>query len=89
MLGAPGGVVLGRDEDVVVPDKWVQETGPEEGCEELLGVHQDAVPLGHHLLYVNLHLPAQHSVLLSVEVLIFTMVVGIWGHTHNACQLTC
>lgn len=64
-MGTPGGVVLGGDENVVVPNKWVQKAGPEEWREELLCVHQDAIPLGHHPLYVDLHLPAQQRAQLS------------------------
>lgn len=56
---------------MVVPDEWVQKARPEEGREELLGVHQDAVPLGHHSLYVDLNLPAHHTVHLSLEVTTF------------------
>lgn len=46
---------------MVVPDQRVQEAGPEEGYEELLSIHQDAIPLGHDPLHLDLHVSAHNS----------------------------
>lgn len=60
--GSPGRIILGGNQDVVVPDQRVQEAGPEERGKELLSVHQDTVSLRHHPLYADLHFPAHMAV---------------------------
>ena len=72
--GAPAGVVLGVDQDVLVPDGGMeQEGGPQVGRPGLDGVHHDARPARHcsssRILHVCMHacralrqeLPAAHN----------------------------